>query len=59
MKLNMNKILLLAGLITLLASTGCIIADGERRGHARYERHEEIRVGPPVLIVRPPEVIVR
>ena len=49
----MKTILLFIGLITLLTSTGCIVAE---RGHRHHERHEEVRseviVGPPVVIVR-------
>jgi hypothetical protein len=55
----MKTILLFTCAVTLLASTGCIVADGGRRGHARYERHDEVIVGPPVVVVRPPEVILR
>ena len=64
----MKKILLFAGIFTLLSTTGCIFPGGERggHGHARYERHDAVIVGPPIvevrapeLIVRPPEVIVR
>jgi hypothetical protein len=59
----MKKILLLTGLVTLLTTTGCLVSDGgwhgRERGHARYEHHDDVIVGPPVLVVRPPEVIVR
>ena len=55
----MKIILLLACTISLLATTGCLVSDGGGHGHARYERHDEVMVGPPVLVVRPPEVIVR
>jgi hypothetical protein len=63
----MKKILLLTSVITLLTTSGCIVADVEHHGHARHESHSEvIVVGPPpvvvrapVIIVRPPEVIVR
>jgi hypothetical protein len=51
----MKIILLFTGLITLLTSTGCIVADDGRRYH-HHERHEEVR---PEVIVGPPEVIVR
>jgi hypothetical protein len=59
-KLNMKKILSLAGIIALLSTTGCLVEDGGGR-HERggYERHDAVIVGPPVLVVRPPEVIVR
>jgi hypothetical protein len=57
----MKKILLLIAFAGLLSTTGCLVSDGGRggHGHARYERHDEVIVGPPVLVVRPPEVIVR
>jgi len=54
----MKIILFLTSVITLLASTGCIVDDGGRR----HWRHDEVRpvvIGPPVVVVRPPEVIVR
>ncbi len=53
----------------LLATAGCLVADGGRRGrerdheherdHDHYERHADVIVAPPVLVVRPPIVIVR
>jgi hypothetical protein len=66
----MKNIFLFAGLVTLLTTTGCLVSEGEwhgeNRGHARFERHDAVIVGPPavvvrapVLEVRPPEVIVR
>ncbi|HSY18150.1 MAG TPA: hypothetical protein VK815_07440 [Candidatus Acidoferrales bacterium] len=61
----MKIILLFTCIITLLTSSGCLVADGGGRGHyehSHYERHDEVRavvVGPPVVVVRPPEVIVR
>jgi hypothetical protein len=55
----MKKILFLMGMTVLLSTTGCLVADGGRRDHARYEHHDAVIVGPPVLVVRPPEVIVR
>jgi hypothetical protein len=55
----MKIILSFIGVIALLSTSGCIVADGGGHGHARYERHDEVIVGPPVLVVRPPEVIVR
>jgi hypothetical protein len=54
----MNKILPLIGVITLLTTAGCIVPEGERHDRGGYERHEEI-VAPAVVVVRPPEVIVR
>ena len=66
--MNMKKILIFTGLVTLLTTTGCLVSDGGWHGreHARYERHDEVIVGPPavvvrapVVVVRPPEIIVR
>ena len=58
----MNKILFLCGAITLLTTAGCVVAPDDRRdpyrGQARYERQEVI-VPDPVVVVRPPEIIVR
>ena len=59
MNLNMKIILFFACVTILLTSTGCIVAEGGPHGHARYEHREEVIVGPPVLVVRPPEVVVR
>ena len=55
----MKKILFFSGVITLLATTGCIVPEGGRGGHARYEHHDEVVVGPPVVVVRAPVVVVR
>ena len=57
----MKKILFLTGIATLLSTTGCLVSEGGRggHGHARYEHRDEVIVGPPVLVVRPPVVIVR
>jgi hypothetical protein len=55
----MKKILYLAGMISLLSTTGCIFPEGGRGGHARYEHHDEAIVGPPAVVVRAPEVVVR
>jgi hypothetical protein len=59
----MNKILLLLGVISLLTTAGCLVADDRRhepdRGRVRYERQPEVRVQEPVVVVRPPEIIVR
>ena len=54
----MKKILFLASIVSLVSTTGCIVPGGDRHDHARYEHHDEVIVGPPV-VVRPPEVIVR
>jgi hypothetical protein len=56
---DMKKILYLIAIASLLSTTGCLVSDGGRGGHARYERHDAVIVGPPVVEVRPPEVIVR
>jgi hypothetical protein len=62
----MKKILLLTSVITLLTTSGCLVSDG--RGHEGFhdedrhehvEHHEDVVVAPPVIDVRPPEVIVR
>lgn len=59
----MNKILLLLGVITLLTTAGCVVAEDRRpdpyRGEVRYESRPEVIVPDPVVVVRPPEVIVR
>jgi hypothetical protein len=55
----MKKILHLIAIATLLSTSGCLVSDGGRGGHARYEHHDAVIVGPPVLVVRSPEVIVR
>jgi hypothetical protein len=55
----MKKFLFLAGMISLVSTTGCIFPEGGRGGHARYEHHDEAVVGPPALVVRAPEVVVR
>ena len=56
----MKTILLFTGLITLLASTGCIVTESGRHYHKRHEEvRSEVIVGPPVVVVRPPVVIVR
>lgn len=58
-ELNLNKTLLLAGAITLLNTTGCLVSEGGGHGHARHERHEEVIVGPPVVVVHEPVIVVR
>ena len=59
----MNKILLIAGVMTLLATTGCLVSrsewHGRSSGHARYESRSEVIVGPPAVVVRAPVVVVR
>ena len=62
----MKIILSFACVITLLATAGCLVPYDDGHGHARYEHHDAVVVGPPVIVVpapvvyvRPPEVIVR
>ena len=55
----MKLILLLTCVITLLSTTGCLVTEGGRHGHARYEHHDAVIVGPPVVEVRVPVVEVR
>jgi len=55
----MKKILLLVSIMSLLSTTGCIVAGAGGHEHARYERHDDVIVGPPVVVVHPPEIIVR
>jgi hypothetical protein len=55
----MKKILYLSGMVTLLSATGCLVSDGGRHGHARFEHHDDIIVRSPVAVVHPPEVVVR
>ena len=65
--ISMKKTLFIFGVISLFSTTGCIFPEGRGGGrghdrdhdHARYEHHDEVVAGPPVLVVRPPEVIVR
>ncbi len=59
----MKMILLLTGVVTLLMTAGCLVSEGGRHGHysghGRYEHHEAVIVGPPVVEVRVPVVEVR
>ncbi len=55
----MKTILYLIAIAGLLSTTGCLVSDGGRGEHARYERHDAVIVGPPVVEVRAPEVVVR
>ena len=56
----MKNLFLSACVISLLATTGCLVTEGHFHGHARHEVHSEIIVpAPPVIVVRPPEIIVR
>ncbi len=47
----MKIILFLTGFISLLATTGCLVAEGRRHGHRRHEDHSVILVPAPVLVV--------
>jgi hypothetical protein len=59
----MKRILFSISIITLLTTTGCLISEGGRhdhfRAHGGIESHSEVIVRPPVVEVRPVEVIVR
>jgi hypothetical protein len=61
----MKKILLLISVVSLIATTGCLVSDGRRHGDyheahdEHFEHHETVVVAPPAVIVRPPEIIVR
>ncbi|MGD1086357.1 MAG: hypothetical protein ABSA47_16595 [Verrucomicrobiota bacterium] len=59
----MNKILLLCGVVALITTAGCVVdRDGRPdpyREHARFERQPEVIVPDPVVVVRPPEIIVQ
>jgi hypothetical protein len=62
----MKKILLLTSAIALITANGCLVSDGRRHEHFRgeethehFEHHEDVVVAPPVIVVRPPEIIVR
>jgi hypothetical protein len=59
MSQDMKKMLYLFAIATLLSTSGCLVSDGGHGEHARYEHHDAVVVGPPVMVVRPPEVIVR
>ena len=55
----MKTLFLFIAIISLLATTGCLVSDGGRFHDHGYGHRDEVIVGPPVLVVRPPEVIVR
>jgi len=58
----MKKILLITSAISLLATTGCLVADGPYHEHRyRHEeyRHEEIEGPRRVIVEPPPPVVVR
>jgi len=54
----MKKLPLLTGIVSLLATTGCLVSEG-RRGHEGYRHHGEVAVGPSVLVAPMPEVVAR
>jgi hypothetical protein len=58
----MKKTLFIAGVITLLSTSGCLVSEGGGHGHshgrAHYESHSEVIVAAPVVVARPPEIIV-
>jgi hypothetical protein len=62
-KMNIKTILSLFGVMTLLATSGCLYSDGGRRGYAHehnhFESHSEVIVEHPAVVVRAPEVVVR
>ena len=62
-KPNMKIILFFTCVITLLTTTGCLVSDAEWHGYAGGHDHirgrSEVRVGPPVVVVRAPEAVVR
>jgi hypothetical protein len=64
----MKKILLLTSAVSLIATSGCLVSDGRHHGeyheghhghYEHYEHHEEVIVTHPVVVVHPPEIIVR
>ena len=57
----MKKILLITVVISVLTTTGCIVpgGDGGWHGHSRHEYHSGVIVGPPVVVVHPPDLIIR
>ncbi|MBI3852261.1 MAG: hypothetical protein HY298_18545 [Verrucomicrobia bacterium] len=56
-------ILLLTIVTTLITISGCIVPvegrHGHYRSHERFESHPRVVVAAPVVVVRPPEIIVR
>jgi hypothetical protein len=61
----MKRTLLLTGIVTLLATSGCLVRDGGRHesfheeGPRHFEHHETVILAHPAVVVRAPEVIVR
>jgi hypothetical protein len=61
MKLTIKQLLMLfVCVLSLLSITGCILVpEGGRHGHEGYGHHDAVVVGPPVLVVPAPVVVVR
>jgi hypothetical protein len=60
----MKKILLLSSALSLFATSGCLVSEGREHGRYHredhYEGHAVVLVpAPPVVVVRPPEIIIR
>ena len=56
----MKILFLFIAIGSLLATTGCLVSDGGRyHEHGYYGHRNEVILRPPVLVVRPPEIIVR
>ena len=49
----------LVGVATLLLTSGCLVAEDGHRGYHRHEGRAAVVVREPVVVVRPPEVIIR
>jgi hypothetical protein len=61
-QLNMKSVLSLTGLVILITTVGCIVPVEQRhgyRGREHYQPRQEVIVGPPVILVHPPEIIIR
>ena len=58
--LYMKIILCLAGFGLLLSTSGCLVEDRGGHGHDHDRDHRDaVVVGPPVVVVRPPALIVQ
>ena len=57
----MKIIMLSICVVTLLTTSGCLVGEEGGRGHSEYRDrgHATVVVREPVVVVRPPEVIVR
>jgi hypothetical protein len=60
----MKRIFLLTGIVTLFATSGCLVRDGGKHesfheGPGHFEHHETVVVAHPDIVVRAPEVVVR